>query len=91
MEDCGPGDVAVATGGGGDLVDCEGGDVGMGLGGFGEVPGEDFAVGVAAEEDCVVGGEGQGCDGAALGGWTSLVFALGGGVCCGWNLLCLRR
>lgn len=68
MQDRGAGDVSVATGGRGDLVEGEGGGVGMGMGGFGEVPGEDFAGGVAAEEDCVVGGEGEGCDGAALGG-----------------------
>ena len=69
MQDRRAGDVPVATGGRGDLVEGEGGGVGMGLGGLGEVPGEDFAGGVAAEEDCVVGGEGEGCDGAALGGW----------------------
>lgn len=69
MQDRGAGDVSVATGGRGDLVGGEGGGVGMWLGGLGEVPGEDFAGGVAAEEDCVVGGEGDGCDRAALGGW----------------------
>ena len=45
----------------------------MGLGGLGEVPGEEVACCVAAEEDRVVRGKGQCCDWAALRGYKLAV------------------
>jgi hypothetical protein len=68
MQDRGPGEMPVPSGCG-NLLGGQSRGMRMGLRRLCEIPCEYLAGRMAAEEHGVVGGEGEGCDRSAVGGW----------------------